>query len=280
MPQCQVSEESICEGVNLNYNSIHNDLSDIKKCLEGTVKTSDLECLVKQADIKTIVTGIVDQLLTKFEQNFDCKLKQVTGKLQDQIDALMIDNENLRERVRSKDRVIESLGEQFNDVKHRSNEAMKLANYNEQYSRKHNIRMLNYPEKNGENLREEFVSLVKKDLKLSIDENDVLAIHRIPGKNTNTRPVIVKVRNTDVKINIMKKKKSLQKGIKFHDDITQRNLGLMTRLKSSEKFENVWFYNCNVYAKQNEGRRIRFDLFDNVEEKLHEKEVENLYMYL
>jgi mRNA deadenylase 3'-5' endonuclease subunit Ccr4 len=59
----------------------------------------------------------------------------------------------------------------------------------------------------------------------------------------------VKVRNTDVKIQIMRQKKNLTKDVKFHDDITQRNLGLMARLKNTEKFENVWFYNCNVYAK-------------------------------
>jgi hypothetical protein len=38
--------------------------------------------------------------------------------------------------------------------------------------------------------------------------------------------------------------------VKFHDDITQRNLGLMARLKNTEKFENVWFYNCNVKKKR------------------------------
>jgi mRNA deadenylase 3'-5' endonuclease subunit Ccr4 len=39
------------------------------------------------------------------------------------------------------------------------------------------------------------------------------------------------------------------KKIKTTQLITQRNLGLMARLKNTEKFENVWFYNCNVYAK-------------------------------
>jgi hypothetical protein len=67
--------------------------------------------------------------------------------------------------------------------------------------------------------------------------------------------VIVKVKNTEVKINIMRKKKNLKKDFRFHDDITQSNLGLMARLKRSEIFENVWFYNCNVYAKLAEGSR-------------------------
>ena len=45
----------------------------------------------------------------------------------------------------------------------------------------------------------------------------------------------------------------------------------MARLKRSERFETVWFYNCNVYAKLAEGSRIKFDIFDNIEEKLRKK---------
>jgi hypothetical protein len=48
----------------------------------------------------------------------------------------------------------------------------------------------------------------------------------------------------------LRKKRNLKKDFRFHDDITQSNLGLMARLKRSERFENVWFYNCNVYAKK------------------------------
>jgi hypothetical protein len=59
--------------------------------------------------------------------------------------------------------------------------------------------------------------------------------------------------------------------VKFHDDITQRNLGLVARLKNTEKFENVWFYNCNVYAKPEGKKRIRYDFFDNIDEKLKKK---------
>jgi hypothetical protein len=106
--------------------------------------------------------------------------------------------------------------------------------------------MVNFPEKKGEILRDEFVNLVKTELKVEIQPSDVQAIHRIPGKDGFQKPVIVKVRNTDVKIQIMRQKKNLTKDVKFHDDITQRNLGLMARLKNTEKFENVWFYNCNV----------------------------------
>ncbi|CAC5391214.1 unnamed protein product [Mytilus coruscus] len=125
----------------------------------------------------------------------------------------------------------EKLEEQVNDNNNRAIEAIKLGNYNEQYNRKHNIRMLNYPERPNEVLRDEFVNMVKKELKVDIKPDDVQAIHRIPGKEGHIKPVIVKVCNTDLKIKIMRQKRGLKNDIKFHDDITQRNLVLMTRLK-------------------------------------------------
>ena len=44
-------------------------------------------------------------------------------KLQDQLDSLMIENENIRERIRAKDKIIESLEEGVQDNTNRSIEA-------------------------------------------------------------------------------------------------------------------------------------------------------------
>ena len=96
--------------------------------------------------------------------------------------------------------VLKFLEEKLNDADRRSVDALKLGNHNEQYSRKHNIRMLNFPERKDENLREDFVKLVNTELKVHISPSDVQAIHRIPGKDRGIRPVIVKVKNTEVKI--------------------------------------------------------------------------------
>ncbi|CAC5395229.1 unnamed protein product [Mytilus coruscus] len=195
-------------------------------------------------------------------------LSEIKKALQVTVTKDDLNNENLRERVRAKDESIEKLEEQVSENNNRAFEAIKLGNYNEQYSRKRNIRMLNYPERPNEVLRDEFVNMENKVLKVDIKPDDVQAIHRIPGKEGYIKPVIVKVSNTELKIKIMRQKRGLKNDIKFHDDITQRNLGLMTRIKNGEHFENVWFYNCNVYAKQKDGSRIRFDLFDNIEQKL------------
>ena len=262
---------------NVETADILEELEEIKQSLQGTLTKVDLEksmsCLVKHSDLKEIVTTIVNQLLTTFRdtlaKELDDKLRERTGILYDRIDGMAIENENLRERLRSKDKTIEALEEKVLDSDKRSMEALRQANYNEQYSRKHNIRVLSYPEKRDEDLSHDFINLVRKDLKVDVLPEEITAIHRIPGKQNLPRPVIVKFKNTEVKSRIMRQKKNLKEVVKFHDDITHRNIGLMSRLKRSEKFHSVWFFNDSVYAKTStEGRKIRFDIFDNIEEKM------------
>ncbi|XP_071150368.1 uncharacterized protein [Mytilus edulis] len=179
-----VSEESID---NIDIMSIHSDLKDIKKSLQDTVIKSDLESLVKQSDLKELVTSIDSQLLNTLKDSitaeFNSKLREKTGQLQDNVDSLNLENHLLKEKLREKEIKIKELDEKVEDCNLRSVDALKSANYNEQYSRKHNIRIVNYPEKNNEHLHAEFVNLVKKDLKINLEPTDLIAIHRIPGKD-------------------------------------------------------------------------------------------------
>ncbi|CAC5398484.1 unnamed protein product [Mytilus coruscus] len=149
------SHSDVANEKGTDLTGIQNDLSEIKKSLQGTVTKTDLNSamvnLVQQKDLKSLVSDIVQKLLDHFEEKitskFECKIRETTGKLDDKLDTLMIENENLRERIRAKDKVIDNLVEKIGDINNRSIDALKLANYNEQYSRKHNIRMLNFPEK-------------------------------------------------------------------------------------------------------------------------------------
>lgn len=97
-----------------------------------------------------------------------------------------------RERIRAKDKTIEILEEKVVDTEQCSMDELEMANCNDNYSRKHNIRVMRYPEKEGEKLADDFVKLVKKDLDVELDKSESKAIHRIPGKAGFPRPVIVK----------------------------------------------------------------------------------------
>ena len=67
-------------------------------------------------------------------------------------------------------------------------EASKIAkvanasgNYNEQYSRKKQYQVYNFPWREKQDLRQNFIEMVKSDLKVTLEDRDIVAIHRLPA---------------------------------------------------------------------------------------------------
>jgi hypothetical protein len=151
-----------------------------------------------------------------------------------------------------------------------SKEALQMSNYKQQYSRKFNIKIMNYPEKKYEKIRDIFVKdIVKDKLNVKVDQRSKLYIY-IPGKIGEARPVMVKLVNSEVKYRIMRAKKNLPKKetVRLVDDVTKHNMGLITRLGNCKELESVWNFNCSVYGKTFDEKRIKFDIFDDINNKI------------
>ncbi|CAC5356292.1 unnamed protein product [Mytilus coruscus] len=149
------------------------------------------------------------------------------------------------------------------DTMNKSYAALSMANYNEQYSRKFNIKMVNFQTENDENLREYFLKTVKDDLNLKLEKRDIVAIHRLRSYKPGVPPVIVKVVNSEVKTAIMRKKK-LKNHVKLYDDITIKNRDLLKRLRRHKDIDVAYYYNGSVYGKTKDGLQIIFDIFDDI----------------
>jgi hypothetical protein len=54
-----------------------------------------------------------------------------------------------------------------------------------------------------QNLREDFIDLVKKDLNVDLELRDVVAIHCLPSDRPGEKPIIVRLFNSDAKRNVM-----------------------------------------------------------------------------
>lgn len=145
-------------------------------------------------------------------------------------------------------------------------EALRRSNHNEQFSRKTNFKIMGVPEEDRENTWE----LVKSFLKIELADHEMIAAHRIPGAKGKIRPIIVKVLNTSVKSRIMRMRATVKAkggGSRLADDITKSNAELITNLLKFEGIERAWYFNGAVYGKNKE-KRIRFDICDDIEEKL------------
>lgn len=85
-----------------------------------------------------------------------------------------------------------------------------------------------------------------------------------------TVPVIAKFHDTDTKIKVIKNrsKEEIEKRFVMHDHLTQMNAHLIKALNRDEGFEGAWYYNGKVFAEDQGGKRHRFDILDNVSDKI------------
>ena len=95
-------------------------------------------------------------------------------------------------------------------------------------------------------------------------------MHRIPGKQGQPRPILIKFLRMEFKIDLFRKKKNITEvyDVKIGNDITKLNQELLTRLYNNGKVTSLWFINGHVYGTDENGDRHSFDIFDNIDEKL------------
>lgn len=116
------------------------------------------------------------------------------------------------------------LEKRVTEAETRNKEAIKMANYNEQYSRKTNVKIMDVREDEAESedgLREKAKNILKSQ-GAEVADHEILVIHQIPTKKKGTvKPVLIKMTNTSVKSCIMRKRKELKNaGHKVVDDVT------------------------------------------------------------
>lgn len=90
-----------------------------------------------------------------------------------------------------------------------------MANWNEQYSRKKSIKIHHLEERRGEQLIPKLITTLKDKVGIELNKTDIVAMHRIPGKDGFPRPVIVKFLRMENEMAILKKRKDLQKSIEI-----------------------------------------------------------------
>ncbi|CAG2231833.1 unnamed protein product [Mytilus edulis] len=252
--------------------NFQKDIDEIKIKLEGVTRREDLDRvtkdLIKTSDLEQVVTLIVKKLMNEFEitvqKKIDEKVEEVKNEMQEKFDALTIENEDLKNKIQAIQYSNTTIRRDLNETSRLSRQADISSNYNEQYSRKNNIKIINFPRKDKQDLRKDFMETVKKELNVQLEDRDVVAIHRIPSQKAGPYPVIVKLFSSDVKRQIMRCRKELTSKIRFVDDVTQRNMSLIERLRKTDEFESVWYFNCGIYGRTPAGLQLKFGLYDDI----------------
>ena len=248
---------------------IMSELSEIKAEIKETIK---------KADLTALVTELVDARVQKTEDKFNDKMKQMEtkyGKLKDDYDQLNVRHNALKETLAKNQGETRELKAMAETAFSMAQSAEGKANYNEQYSRKSNIKIYGVKENEKEKTADRVIELLESEVEVNLKKEEIVAVHRIPGKKGETRPILLKVQNTEVKSRIMKKRSDFKKkvvGCRLADDVTKLNSDLIQRLNLQEGIEQAWYFNGSVYGSviqgENKFERVQFDIHDNLREKI------------
>ena len=208
----------------------------------------------------------VSKETTKIKEVYEMKLTNVTR----QMEKIEVENINLIEKNSLLHIEVRKIREDMAHIEHNATESLRMANWNEQYSRKKSIKIYNMKESRGEHLIQDFVGSLKEKVNVEISPSEIVAMHRIPGKHGAPRPVIVKFLRMENKITVLKNRKALQEmlDIKMGDDITHKNQGLLGRLNRHVNITRAWYFNGNIYGTDMDGDKHKLDIFDNINQKL------------
>ncbi|OWF39535.1 hypothetical protein KP79_PYT23303 [Mizuhopecten yessoensis] len=137
---------------------------------------------------------------------------------------------------------------------------------------RNNIKVMDFAEledeekENRRDIVRDICEEVNKKISGTISRDDLLAVHRIPGRdNTRARPLVVKFERKDVRNQVIRSRKELRGTMKLVDDVTRDNAGLINRLKSDSRIENAWYFNGRIFAGCDCVRKP-IDLYDSVDE--------------
>ena len=238
--------------------------------IKGEIKKEILN-EVRNTIMSEVKQSVTDQVKSEFESKIDRKTKEFQDQTKDISDGFNLDFETLREKFHEQAKELRTLKENMKQCQSMTNTAVTLANNNQQYSQKNNIKFTKWQECPNENHRSDLCKILKETVNVDLDAADILDIHRVPGGETRgSRPVIAKFRNTEVKIKVIKNrsKEEIKKRFLMHDHLTQMNAQLIRDLNRDDRIQSAWYYNGKIFAQDYDGRRHRFDILDSVTNKL------------
>lgn len=241
-----------------NSDVLQNIQADLKSLKENVGKTVNID------DIKNIVGSIVREVMSDHKKEMEILIEEKHKVLMDIIDSQRSEIEGLNDQIHV-------MSVENDELKKLARSAMSKANWNEQYSRKNNVKIHGVKELPGENVKELVQNIIQENAGVEIPDDDIIAIHRIPGRKGYQRPILMKLTKNSLKSRIMKHrstvKKPTQNGIRLCDDVTQLNGQLINTLLENENVKSAWYFNGRVYGQIGE-KRVLFDIFDEIEEKI------------
>lgn len=189
--------------------------------------------LRNKAELKTIIKETIQELFAE-EEFIRIIVKKISDKVDDKINKL-------QQLVNTQEDKIHSLEQKIDDI--------------QQNEKSNNICVYGILEDSNENLRLNMTRLINDSTGVTLKPEDITAVYRIgkPADNTQKpRPVILKLKWYEIKMNIMQNRKKF-KGTKIFisEDLTKTRRKLLNDAKAAFGEKQAWTFNGHIFIKKN-----------------------------
>ena len=216
------TELTIPESLSATLLEINKEIKDMKSIM---LVGDEIQKYVNTA-VESSTNKVILEIKTKIKKEIACEIEQqVSIQIEDKMKKTNTEIDELHKRLNQQITEIDTLKERCEQVEGISYYASSSANWNEQYSRKSNVRVLNLKPIQGQQLRDTFINLVRIKTGCLVEGRDILAIHQLSVReptHTTVPPILIIFVNNMLKSFIMSNRNAINNGtgIRIFDDLT------------------------------------------------------------
>ena len=178
----EVSDTS-AEELTIIHQQLENLIGDLKETKAKVMSLMSKE-EVQEFIIQTVEKA-TNRTVVTLEKMIDLKIKDRTQEMEEKLRSLEFENKNLKNSVVKAETGLAPYKTRLAQCEKLTRASAQKSNYNEQYSRKNNVKLLNIKEAEAETeavLTEKVVTELLSNGNVDLGLSDITAIHRISGK--------------------------------------------------------------------------------------------------
>lgn len=209
--------------------------------LESAVNNAVHKCLTSDAVIKTIVNNVSEAIMKTMETKL-AEMEKSVNTIHDKLSSM-------KEEY---DYKISELKTETEIAKSEKNTLQKKFDQMDQFSRRSNLRILNFEENPSEQIREEVIKLMNTKLAINLTHKDIDICYRVGNKKEGkARGVFIKLHDYMVKHKIYNKKRMLKgTGIIIREDLTGPRMELLGMAIEKYGMRNVWTDSGRIFINK------------------------------
>ena len=233
------------------------------------------------ADTETIAQAAVTAAIEVLREEFTKAIETVSQVLQNEFKKILSEAmAGMTERIESLEQRVEVLeaaaqarsaldasGDNNRSdvaveaIRQEARSSLLIANDNEQYIRRNNLRIQGLKLNHNEDCRQAVANFVNSKLGLTIQAQDIEAAHPLPSSaaaKTGIVPtVIVRFKHREHRDCVIRQRRKLKRtNHTIVEDLTALNVRTLNRVRNAEGVKTFWTWNGKIYALMHDGRKL------------------------